>query len=151
MHTTIDTTAPVVVRLSTAIDAPPATVWDLHTDIDNWAAWNGGVDQARLDGPLEVGSRFTWLTHGLRITSTLLELVPGHRIVWGGTVDGIVGIHVWTFEASGAGTGAGVTVHTEESWSGDPVDAAVDELTTALRTSLQSWLDSLKARAEQTA
>lgn len=62
---------------------------------------------------------------------------------------------MWTFEASGAGVsagaGTGVTVHTEESWSGDPVDAAVDELTTALRTSLQSWLDSLKARAEQTA
>ncbi|KOU21724.1 SRPBCC family protein [Streptomyces sp. WM6368] len=147
MHTTIDTTAPVVVRLSTVIDASPATVWELHADIDDWAAWNDGVDRARLNGPLEVGSSFTWLTHGLEITSTVLELVPGQRIVWGGTVDGIVGIHVWTFEESGAG----VTVRTEESWSGDPVDAAVDELTAALRASLQSWLDGLKARAEQPA
>ncbi|MFB6863818.1 SRPBCC family protein [Streptomyces virginiae] len=146
MHT-IDTTAPVVVRLTTQIDAPLATVWSLHTDVDDWPAWNTGVDQARADGPMAVGTSFTWLTHGTSITSTVRELVPGKRIVWDGTVQGIAGIHVWTFER----TDAGVVVHTEESWSGEPVDAAADELTTALRTSLQSWLDCLKARAEQSA
>lgn len=144
MHT-IDTTAPVVVSLTTQIDAPLAAVWSLHTDVDDWPAWNTGVDQARVDGPMAVGTSFTWLTHGMSITSTVRELVPGQRIVWDGTVQGIVGIHVWTFDR----TDAGVVVHTEESWSGEPVDAAVDELTTALRTSLQSWLDCLKARAEQ--
>ncbi|MFF4317919.1 SRPBCC family protein [Streptomyces sp. NPDC001568] len=147
MHTTIDTTAPVVVSLTTAIEAPLATVWELHTDIDGWPLWNTGIDRARLDGPLAVGAGFTWLTHGLDITSTIRELVPGQRIVWGGTVQGIVGIHVWTFEPSGAG----VVVRTEESWSGAPVDAAVDELATALKTSLRDWLDRLKARAEQPA
>ncbi|MFD9458295.1 SRPBCC family protein [Streptomyces sp. NPDC059985] len=147
MHTTIDTTAPVVVSLTTTIDAAPATVWELHTDVDNWPVWNTGIDRVRLDGPLAVGTRFGWLTHGLDITSTIHELVPGRRIVWGGTVQGIVGIHAWTFEPSGAG----VLVRTEESWSGDPVDAAVDELATALRTSLRDWLDCLKARAEQPA
>ncbi|THA73720.1 SRPBCC family protein [Streptomyces sp. A0592] len=146
MHT-IDTTAPVVVGLTTQIDAPLATVWSVHTDVDDWPAWNTGVDQARLDGPLAVGTSFTWLTHGMSITSTVRELVPGRRIVWDGTVQGIVGIHVWTFER----TDDGVAVSTEESWSGAPVDAAADELTTALRTSLQSWLDCLKARAEQPA
>ncbi|MFF1872183.1 SRPBCC family protein [Streptomyces sp. CB03911] len=145
MHT-IDTTAPVVVRLTRAIDAPLATVWSLHTDIDNWPVWNVGIDQATLGGPLAVGSSFTWRTHGLSITSTVRELVPGQLIVWGGTVEGIVGIHSWTFEPSGDQ----VVVHTEESWSGEPVDAAADELATALRTSLESWLDSLKARAERT-
>ncbi|MFF9978001.1 SRPBCC family protein [Streptomyces erythrochromogenes] len=146
MHT-IDTTAPVVVGLTTQIDAPLATVWSVHTDVEDWPSWNTGVDQARLDGPMAVGTRFTWLTHGMSITSTVRELVPGRRIVWDGTVQGIVGIHVWTFER----TDDGVVVRTEESWSGAPVDAAADELATALRTSLQSWLDCLKARAEQPA
>ncbi|MFG2488484.1 MULTISPECIES: SRPBCC family protein [Streptomyces] len=144
MHT-IDTTAPVVVSLTTVIDAPLATVWELHTDIDNWPVWNADIDRARLNGPWAAGTSFTWLTHGLNITSTIRELVPGKRIVWGGTVEGIVGIHVWAFEQSDAG----VVVHTEESWSGEPVEAAVEEFAAALMGSLQGWLDCLKARAEQ--
>uniref|UniRef100_A0AAU2K1I4 SRPBCC family protein n=1 Tax=Streptomyces sp. NBC_00049 TaxID=2903617 RepID=A0AAU2K1I4_9ACTN len=141
---TIDETAPAIVRLSTTIDVPLATVWALHTDIAAWPTWNPDITQARLDGPLLPGSSFSWRTHGLNITSTVHELVPGRRIVWGGPVDGITGIHVWTFEQSGDH----VTVGTEESWSGAPVDAAADQLTKALHDSLESWLAHLKARAE---
>ncbi|RBL84675.1 hypothetical protein DDE05_22315 [Streptomyces cavourensis] len=61
---TIDPTAPVVVSLATLIDAPADAVWALHTDIDGWPAWNTGIDRARLDGPLEEGTAFRWLTHG---------------------------------------------------------------------------------------
>ncbi|MFD5566144.1 SRPBCC family protein [Kitasatospora griseola] len=142
---TIDETAPVIVRLSTVIDAPIATVWALHTDIDAWADWNADVDRAELDGPLQPGSAFHWKTHGLDITSTVREIVPGERLVWGGPANGIDGVHVWTFEQ----TGDQVTVRTEESWSGAPVDAAVEELGRALEHSLTTWLASLKARAEQ--
>ncbi|MER5966637.1 SRPBCC family protein [Streptomyces sp. NPDC002057] len=141
---TIDITAPVIVRLSTAVDAPLETVWRLHTDIDGWAAWNADVEQAALNGPLAPGASFTWRTHGLDITSTVSELVPGERIVWGGPAAGITGIHVWTFER----TGDRVTVRTEESWSGAPVDAATEELGRALHQSLRSWLTALKSRAE---
>ncbi|MGW0751385.1 SRPBCC family protein [Streptomyces sp. NPDC002587] len=144
---TIDETAPVIVRLSTAIDAPLEHVWDLHTDIDAWADWNADVDEAELDGPLQPGSSFRWRTYGLDITSTIREVVPGERLVWGGPANGIEGVHVWTFEE----TGGQVTVRTEESWSGAPVDAAVTELRQALDDSLTTWLASLKARAEQTA
>ncbi|MER7827733.1 SRPBCC family protein [Streptomyces sp. NPDC096097] len=142
---TIDETAPVIVRLSTVIDAPLTTVWALHTDVAAWPAWNTDIDRTIVDGPLVPGSSFSWLTHGLDITSTVQELVPGKRIVWGGTVAGIVGVHVWAFEQSDAG----VVVHTEESWSGEPVDAEVDELGKALHDSLEGWLSHLKDRAEQ--
>ncbi|RRQ73129.1 Shy6-polyketide cyclase [Streptomyces griseofuscus] len=142
---TIDETAPVIVRLSTLIDAPLERVWALHTDIDTWARWNADVDQAELDGPLLPGNSFRWKTHGLDITSTIREIVPGRRLVWGGPANGIEGVHVWTFEQ----TGSQVTVHTEESWSGAPVDAAADQLHQALQQSLTTWLASLKARAEQ--
>ncbi|MFD9520105.1 SRPBCC family protein [Streptomyces sp. NPDC059979] len=141
---TIDETAPVIVRLSATIDAPLTTVWDLHTDVAAWPTWNPDIPQAELDGPLLPGNAFSWRTHGMNITSTVHELVPGERIVWGGTVQGIVGIHAWTFEQ----TGAGVVVHTEESWGGAPVEAAADELAEALHSSLESWLMSLKSRSE---
>ncbi|MEU9082024.1 SRPBCC family protein [Streptomyces sp. NPDC048357] len=144
---TIDETAPAIVRLSTVIDAPLERIWALHTDIDAWPSWNAHVDQAELDGPLLPGHSFSWKTHGLDITSTIREIVPGERLVWGGPANGIEGVHVWTFEQ----TGSQVTVRTEESWSGAPVDAAPAELGQALHDSLTAWLAALKARAEQTA
>ena len=142
---TIDATAPVIVRLSTVIDAPLERVWALHTDVDTWPSWNADVDRAALDGPLLPGASFNWVTHGLDITSTVRELVPGERLVWGGPANGIEGVHVWTFER----TSGQVRVRTEESWSGAPVDAAVTELRQALHDSLTSWLAALKTRAEQ--
>ncbi|WP_410586343.1 SRPBCC family protein [Amycolatopsis sp. lyj-23] len=142
---TIDQTAPVIVRLSTVVDAPLERVWALHTDIDAWATWNTDVDQAQLDGPLRPGSSFRWKTHGLDIASTIQEVVPGERVVWGGPANGIDGVHVWTFTQ----TGDQVVVHTEESWSGAPVEAATAELGQALTDSLTAWLAALKARAEQ--
>ncbi|KUN09349.1 Shy6-polyketide cyclase [Streptomyces yokosukanensis] len=144
---TIDETAPVVIRLSTVIDAPLATVWELHTDIAAWPTWNTDVDQAETHGPLVPGNSFRWRAHGLDITATVRELIPGRRIVWGGPVHGIEGIHVWTFEENGDQ----VTVRTEESWSGAPVEAAADHLGKALHDSLAIWLARLKSRAERTA
>ncbi|MEU8824834.1 SRPBCC family protein [Streptomyces sp. NPDC048636] len=142
---TIDESAPVIVRLDTVIDAPLTTVWELHTDIAAWPSWNADIDRTECNGPLLPGASFSWLTHGLNITSTVYELVPGERIVWGGDVAGITGVHVWTFEQNGGQ----VTVRTEESWSGAPVEAEIDELAKGLHDSLESWLVHLKARAEQ--
>ncbi|MGW3149644.1 SRPBCC family protein [Streptomyces sp. NPDC001177] len=142
---TVDETAPVIVRLSTVIHAPLATVWELHTDIAAWPTWNADVERAERNGPLTPGNSFSWRTHGLDITSTVRELVPGERIVWGGPASGITGIHVWTFEQKGDD----VIVRTEESWSGAPVDAAAVDLGKALHASLDNWLRHLKSRAEQ--
>ncbi|RFU40175.1 MFS transporter [Actinomadura logoneensis] len=144
---TIDETAPVIVRLSTTIDAPIERVWAVHTGIDAWPTWNGDIDTASLSGPVEPGSSFRWTTHGLDITSTVFEVVPGERIVWGGPAGGIDGVHVWTFTADGGR----VTVRTEESWAGAPVEAAAEQLGRALHASLESWLAALKTRAEQPA
>jgi uncharacterized protein YndB with AHSA1/START domain len=89
---TIDEDAPVIVRPSAEIDAPIATLWELHTDIAAWATWNTDVEQAGLDGPLMPGSSYSRRTHGLDTTSTVRELVPGEHIVWGGPAGGIDGI-----------------------------------------------------------
>ncbi|MEV7725658.1 SRPBCC family protein [Streptomyces sp. NPDC087917] len=142
----VDESAPVVVRLSTTIAAPLDRIWRLHTDIDGWADWNPDVTRAALDGPLAPGVAFHWLTHGLDITSTVLQIVPGARIVWGGPAQGIEGVHVWTFVEEADGT---VTVRTEESWAGAPVEAAPEELGGLLRQSLEGWLGRLKERAER--
>ena len=148
----VDEDAPVVVRLSTTVDAPLATVWALHTDIGSWADWNTDIDSVDFDGPLAPGASFRWLTHGLDITSTIREVVPGERIVWGGPAHGIEGVHVWTFEATGGATGERtVTVRTEESWAGAPIEERPEEMREALRKSLESWLSRLRSEAERRA
>ncbi|AXE27518.1 Shy6-polyketide cyclase [Streptomyces globosus] len=142
----MDESAPAVVRLTAIVRAPLDRLWDLHTDIAAWPAWNPGISRAEPAGPLAVGTVFHWHTHGLDITSTVLEAVPGRRLVWGGPAHGIDGIHAWTFEDAGDGT---VAVRTEESWSGPPVDADPDAARHALRESLGLWLAALKAAAER--
>jgi uncharacterized protein YndB with AHSA1/START domain len=112
----INTNAPVTVELGIDVAAPPATVWWLHTDIDGWTSWHPDISAAVLHGDLRVGSVFDWTTGGLDITSTVGELIPERRIVWGGETHGIDGLHVWTFEPCATG----VTVRTRESWDGDP-------------------------------
>jgi hypothetical protein len=140
----IDRSAPVIVELATIIDAPLRTIWDLHTNVDQWTVWQPDISRARLIGPLAVGGAFEWETAGLAITSTIQEIDPLRQIGWGGPAHGIDGVHVWTFEQDADG----VAVHTAESWAGEPVLADPAGLQTALTASLTSWLAALKATAE---
>ncbi|MEU1471133.1 SRPBCC family protein [Streptomyces sp. NPDC005761] len=140
----IDRTAPVVVELSRSVHAPLETIWRLHTEIGSWPAWNAGIDTAVLHEPLAPGASFDWTTAGLDIRSTVAELTPMRRIVWGGPAHGITGIHVWEFEE----TAEGVQVITRESWAGAPVEAAPQAMHQALEESLVAWLNVLKATAE---
>lgn len=87
-----------------------------------------------------------WSTEGLEdITSTVKQVRPEHRIVRGGPAQGITAVHVWTFTR----VEEGVLVHTEESWTGEPVTADTAYLQEALDASLDDWLHNLEQRAEK--
>jgi uncharacterized protein YndB with AHSA1/START domain len=143
---TIDATAPVITRDDIIIRSSPRTVWRLQTDVDNWPSWQPGVSSAHIETPgrLRVGSEFRWLVEGLDVTSTVKQVEPERRIVWGGPGSGITAVHVWTFTPRRDG----VHVHTEESWSGAPVEADVAGAQAALDASLDAWLHNLKNAAE---
>ncbi|MGW6979694.1 SRPBCC family protein [Streptomyces sp. NPDC054932] len=142
--TTIDETAPVVADHAVRIAAPLERVWQLHTGIGLWTDWQTDITEARLDGPVEPGTTFHWVTAGLSIDSTVYAVEAPHRILWGGPAHGITGVHEWTFTEDGDG----VVVRTRESWSGAPIDADRDNLAAALDGSLVSWLNALKRTAE---
>src|SRR4051794_30665938 len=74
------------------------------------------------DVPARRGSGFRWQTAGLDITSTVEEIDPPRRIVWGAPAKVIVAVHVWTLEPREDG----VLVQTAESWEGEPVTAEVE-------------------------
>jgi Polyketide cyclase / dehydrase and lipid transport len=142
----IDPTAPVITREDILIHAPLNTIWRIQTDVENWPTWQPNVAVVVKDTPgqLRPGSVFRWSTEGLSITSTVKQVDHGKRLAWGGPAQGITAVHVWTFTP----TSDGVLVHTEESWTGDPVVANQAVLQAALDNSLHNWVNNLKHQAE---
>ncbi|MEV5746291.1 SRPBCC family protein [Actinoallomurus sp. NPDC052308] len=145
----IDHDAPVITRENILIHAPLHTIWKIQTDVENWPTWQPKVDVVVKDTPgrLRPGSVFRWTTEGLSITSTVKQVDYGKRLAWGGPAQGITAVHVWTFTP----TSDGVLVHTEESWTGDPVTANQAALQAALDNSLHNWVNNLKHEAESQA
>lgn len=140
----VDRNAQVIVDLSIEIEASQEIVWQIQTGVEQWPTWQKDITQVRLSGPIAIGSTFWWETHGLQIVSTILEVDPMKRIVWGGPAHGIEGVHVWNITPSPKG----VIVHTTESWDGPPVAADPDGMRAALMASLNAWLAALKSTAE---
>ncbi|MFI7286789.1 SRPBCC family protein [Streptomyces anulatus] len=156
----VDSGALVRARTETVIDAPLSTVWKLQTDVERWPAWQTHVTTMdRLDhGPFRPGSAFRWTTPippnpatpatSLDITSTVEQLKRGSCIRWTGPATGeglhIDGVHVWTFTE----VGGGVLVRTEETHTGEQVEANVPYATGILKQGLEAWLGELKTAAE---
>jgi Polyketide cyclase / dehydrase and lipid transport len=115
--TAVDRAAPVIAHHEVDIQAALDTVWELHTDINAWPTWQSDITAARLDGALEPGASFDWTSYGLSVTSTIYDVAERSRLLWGGTADGITGVHEWVFSE----TPGGVHVTTDESFAGEPV------------------------------
>jgi hypothetical protein len=144
---TVDKSAPVISRASVFIHAPMREVWSLHTDVGNWAGWIPEITPAHKEtpGPLRPGSVFTWSPQGMKVTSTVKTVAPGRCIAWGAPVNGIIGVHLWTFKP----VKGGVLATTEESWAGPPVDADIPGNQSSLDKGLGDWVNRLKDTSEQ--
>jgi hypothetical protein len=92
------------IRTEIDIDAPPAAVWAVLTDLEAYPEWNPHVVAA--SGAIELGSTLdiTVRREGTRdrsMTVTVTELFPGLRLVWvGRLLTGTVfeGRHVFELE-----------------------------------------------------
>ncbi|MFC8141842.1 SRPBCC family protein [Streptomyces paradoxus] len=157
----VDSGALVRYESDILIKAPLRTIWKLQTDVERWPSWQPPVTtMERLDpGPLRKGSQFRWTTPApatpttpattLTITSTVQRARERDCLLWKGPAIGEglridEGVHLWTFRK----VEGGVRVHTEETWTGDQVEADVRTATEALGRGLEAWLRDLKATAE---
>ena len=140
----INANAPVITRDEILIKGSLTKVWNMFSNIKHWPRWNKDITDASAPPTLAVGKSFRWSTAGMNITSTIGELVPVQRIAWSGPVQGIMGIHVWSFSK----VADGVLVNTAESWEGEPVLAQKLYLQHTLNKSIRFWLESLKAAVE---
>jgi uncharacterized protein YndB with AHSA1/START domain len=142
--TSVDESAPVIARHEIDIDAPVAVVWELHTDVNSWPSWQKDITSAHMEGSFQPGTSFDWESFGFPVTSTIYEVQPQTRVLWGGTAQGITGVHEWLLSA----TPQGVRVTTNESFAGGAVDADQAAMQSQLDASLASWLGHMKAAAE---
>jgi hypothetical protein len=110
----INRSAPATASGELDIAASAEVVWDVISDIGAWPSWNPDVKNARLEGPLAVGSVFQWRAGGASLTSTLRVVDPPRELSWSGRKMGIRAIHVFRFEPNDGGTFA----RSEESWEG---------------------------------
>ncbi|TDD81683.1 SRPBCC family protein [Actinomadura rubrisoli] len=150
----VDPKALVRYKTETVVHARLSTIWKLQTDVERWPSWQAPVKTIeRLDhGPFRKGSAFRWTTPApdttLVITSTVKQLKHNSCIRWTGPAvgDGLLinGVHVWNF----ARVKGGVLVRTEETHTGEQVDANVPLATEILAKGLNAWLRDLKATAE---
>jgi RimJ/RimL family protein N-acetyltransferase len=103
-------------------------------DLDELVAIHAEPEVARFMGAFDRVKASEWMQ----------EVDAPHRIVWGGPVQGIVAVHVWTLDSQDDG----VLVRTAESWEGEPVTAQAETLQGALDESLRNWLENLKRTSE---
>ena len=140
----INTTAPAIARHEILIHAPSEKIWQLLADINHWHTWHEDIADAKLEGLLQPGATFRWKSGGTTIQSTLQEVEPHHRLTWTGKALGTRAIHVWRLEPQPNG----VLVKTEESFDGWLVSLLKGMMQKTLDTSLQTWLEHLKQKAE---
>ncbi len=126
------------------IQAPSEVVWKTHTDINAWSQWQPGITTAKLAGPLAVGSIFQFKSGGLTITSTIQVIEPNQRIGWTGQALGTQASHIWLLTPHPNGT----LLTTEESMAGWLVSLLKFVMPKFLENSLDTWLQSLKSKAE---
>ena len=136
--------APLFAHKEIFIEAPPQTVWNIQTDINNWSRWQPAITASKLRSSLAVGSVFRWRSGSLNVTSTVQVFEPNELIGWTGKSLGAQAKHVWKFIRKDNGT----LVATEESVEGWSVRLLKLVMPKSLDDSLDSWLRNLKTQAE---
>ncbi len=142
-HGRIQPNAPISCNTQIVINAPPAKVWSLLADIQDWPNWQSDISQTAVNGVPAAGTLFSWTTAGTSIHAQIQLFVPNQTIAWTGQVLNFHAIHVWTLTPLPNGA-TEVTIN--ESMSGWFISffySSADLLQTN-----QRWLTALKVASE---
>ncbi len=97
----------MIFESSVTIDAPPARVWEVFSDVEAWPSWTSTISTVeRLDdGPLKVGSRTRIKQPRLPAAVwEVTEYVPGSHFVWEARSPGVRTIGGHYVSAAGSGS-----------------------------------------------
>ena len=128
------------------IDAPPALVWDVLTDLTSWPTWNTTV--VRTEGEVRLGAKVAvtvTANPGRTFPVTVTEMDPPRRMVWRGGMP--LGLFSGTRTYSLTTDGDSTTFAMEESYSG-VMAPLITRSIPDLAASFDEFAACLKARAE---
>jgi uncharacterized protein YndB with AHSA1/START domain len=140
----INPQAPVKCSKTVVINANVMKVWLILSNIDRWNSWQTDISKAKLSGPLQPGSTFTWEAGGFGITSVLHTVEPNKSIGWTGKSYGIKAVHNWTLQESNGKT----IVRVEESMEGFLARLFKKSFNKDLEKGMLHWLELLKQKSE---
>jgi len=134
------------------IDASPAQVWEVLSDLGAYQEWNTFIVHA--DGGAETGNRLTLRmqeTTGRAVTlrPTVVEAQPGSRLRWRGRlgVSGVLDVdHSFTIEPR---PGGGARLRQDETFRGVLVPLLAGSLDRGTLPAFHAMNEALKQRAEQ--
>jgi uncharacterized protein YndB with AHSA1/START domain len=141
----INNNAPVKCSKSITINASSDRVWNVLTNIDQWAVWQTDISKPKLNGELKENSTFVWKTGGAKIKSTLHTVDTNKRFGWTGKTFGMFAIHNWTMTETNGQT----TVSVNESMEGWLAGLFKKSFNKNLEKGMQHWLDLLKQECEK--
>lgn len=141
---TINQDAPVVQKNAILINVKPEVVWQVLTNIESWEDWNKRIIKPKLQGKLNIGSRFTWKTNGSKIKSTIHSFRLYRVIGWQGKAFGASAIHNWYLEPTKTGT----IVRVQESMEGWIIRLMKKKMNEKLANDMIYWLEQLKIECE---
>ncbi|MGD0611275.1 MAG: SRPBCC family protein [Anaerolineales bacterium] len=138
---------PVHVRNDLEMGAPQDHVWAWLVRATLWPTWYVNSANVQIleggDPDLEKGTRFRWVTFGVKITSEVLEYVPGERIAYDAHAFGIDAYHAWLLLP----TPKGCYVLTEETQHGWLVRFSNLFMPNRMHKFHQIWLEGLESKA----
>lgn len=143
----INNNAPVKCSKTIAINATSERVWEVMSNINNWAAWQTDISHPKLNGELKPNSTFVWKTGGAKIISTLHTVEPFKQFGWTGKTFGMFAIHNWTITVNNGQT----FVFVEESMEGFLAGLLKKSFNKNLEKGMQNWLALLKKESENQA
>jgi hypothetical protein len=131
----------------TRIEASPADVWALLTDVAAWRDWDSGVD--RVEGRVALGEQLTIYATMIRtrpFTVTVTEIRPREAMRWrAGLPFGVATIErTYSLDAQENG---GTVLTVREDHTG-PLAVLLDRSTPDLNPSFRQFCAGIKARAE---
>lgn len=139
--------APVFVHNEILSSRSARDLWPALVRAAEWPTWYPhatDVTGLAQDEDLVLGTTFNWKTLGVRVTTTVTELVPFTSLAWSGVARGSRGHHRWDFRPTPDG---GCRIVTEEVQAGPAPTIFAGRLRGNLLAFHQQWLEGLVERA----
>ena len=134
----------------TRIEASPADVWALLTDVASWRDWDSGVD--RVEGRVALGEQLTVYATMIRtrpFTVTVTEIRPREAMRWrAGLPFGVATIERTYFLDAQEDGGTVLTVREDHT---GPLAGLLDRSTPDLNPSFRQFCAGIKQRTERQA